>query len=264
LGAGTGLQGDYFNGMALSGAPLLTRIDPTINFRFDYDQHPVVLSPAPGIVPDDFYSVRWTGFVQPLYSETYTFYTNSDDGIRLWVNNVLLIDSWIDQNASIQRSGTIALVAGQKYDIKIEFYEKASASETRLYWSSPSTAKAIVPTSQLYPPGAAALVVNAATQTVTTLSLEKVISSVPSITSTISPNPVTPGQSARVQINSDKPGTVAINIVSSDGFIISTQKVNLVAGTNTTTVNTSLLGQGFYVISITGGDKPVNIKLLVE
>ncbi|HTE12028.1 MAG TPA: PA14 domain-containing protein, partial [Chitinophagaceae bacterium] len=150
-GTGTGLQGVYYNGIALAGAPLLTRVDTSINFIFDYDQRPVVLSPAPGIVPDDLYSVRWTGFVQPLYTETYTFYTNSDDGIRLWVNNVQLIDSWIDQDGSVQRSGTIALVAGQKYDIRIEFYEKASASLTRLYWSSPSTAKAIVPKSQLYP-----------------------------------------------------------------------------------------------------------------
>ncbi|HTE11194.1 MAG TPA: S8 family serine peptidase, partial [Chitinophagaceae bacterium] len=149
---GTGLQGVYYNGTTLAGTPLLTRIDPTINFVFDYIQQPVVLSPAPGIVPEDLYSVSWTGFVQPLYTETYTFYTNSDDGIRLWVNNVLLVDSWIDQDGSIQRSGTIALVAGQKYDIKIEFYEKAGSSVTKLYWSSPSTAKAIVPRSQLFPP----------------------------------------------------------------------------------------------------------------
>jgi len=143
-GQGSGLQGVYYNGRALSGTPLLTRIDPVINFDLSW------ASPAPGTVPQDNYSVRWSGQVQAQYSETYTFYTTSDDGIRLWVNGVQLVDNWVNQDAT-EKSGTIALVAGQKYDIVVEYYEAAGDAVTRLSWSSPGTPKAIVPPSQLYP-----------------------------------------------------------------------------------------------------------------
>ncbi len=245
--------------MTLSGTPLLTRVDPTIDFDLGTG------SPAAGTVPVDFYSVRWTGQVKAVYSETYTFYTNADDGIRLWVNGVQLVNNWADQ-APTEKSGAIALVAGQKYDIVVEYYEKDGGALTQLKWSSASTPKTIVPQTQLYPPvGAGNLVAAAATAVVTdNTSSSARVSAVPVTTSSVSPNPVTPGQSARLQINSDKTGTAVINIVNSNGFIISTQKANLLAGVNTTSINTSMLGQGFYIVNITGGDKPVNIKLLVE
>ncbi|HTE11700.1 MAG TPA: PA14 domain-containing protein, partial [Chitinophagaceae bacterium] len=261
--AGAGLQGVYYNGITLAGTPLLTRIDPTINFKFDWDQQPIILSPAPGIVPDDFYSVRWTGFVQPLYAETYTFYTNSDDGIRLWVNNVLLVDSWIDQDASIQRSGSIALLAGQKYDIKIEFYEKAGASVTKLYWSSASTPKAIVPESQLYPPASSARMMDN-TAFLQGVKLPEIASAFVSTTAGISPNPVKRGQPARLQINSNKTGEAVITVMGSNGYRISNRAINLVRGTNTTNINTNALAQGLYLISITGGTKPLTVKLIVQ
>ncbi len=144
--AGTGLTGTYYNGMTLTGTPLLARVDPTVNFDIGNG------SPAPGTVPVDFYSVRWTGQVKAVYSETYTFYTNADDGIRLWVNGVQLVNNWVDQGTT-EKSGSIALVAGQKYDIVVEYYEKDGGSVTQLQWSSASTPKAIVPQSQLYPTG---------------------------------------------------------------------------------------------------------------
>jgi hypothetical protein len=104
--------------------------------------------------------VRWTGEVEPLYSETYTFYTTSDDGVRLWVNSQLVVDSWIDQSPT-EHSGTIALTAGIKYDIQMDYYENTGGAVAQLRWSSASQAKEIIPQSQLYestgptPPGAA-------------------------------------------------------------------------------------------------------------
>ncbi|MEP6728441.1 MAG: PA14 domain-containing protein, partial [Bacteroidota bacterium] len=143
-GAGTGLQGVYYNGITLTGTPLLTRIDPVINF----DSYG---SPGPG-VPADQYSVRWTGQVKPLYTETYTFYTTADDGIRLWVNGTQLVNNFVAQGAT-ERSGTIAMVAGQKYDIIIEYFEGSGGAVSRLSWSGARTPKAVVPQSQLFPPG---------------------------------------------------------------------------------------------------------------
>jgi len=141
VGTGTGLRADYFNGMAFDTL-VTTRTDPTVGFDWE-------ASPATGVNPDQF-SVRWTGQVQPLYSQTYTFYTLSDDGIRLWVNGQPLIDNWTD-HASTEDSGTLALTAGQKYDLKLEFYDDASAAIASLSWSAPSQVKQVIPSTQLYP-----------------------------------------------------------------------------------------------------------------
>jgi len=100
-------------------------------------------------IGDDTFSIRWTGRIEPLYSETYTFRTTADDGVRLWVNNQLIIDQWADQPAT-EYSGTIALVAGQRYDIRLDYYENGGQASAKLEWSSPSQTRQVVPQSQLY------------------------------------------------------------------------------------------------------------------
>ncbi len=69
----------------------------------------------------DNYSVRWTGQVQATLTGNFTFTTTADDGVRLWVNNQLVIDNWVDQGATSRTSAPIALVAGTKYDIRMEY-----------------------------------------------------------------------------------------------------------------------------------------------
>ena len=140
--SGTGLKGDYYNSVNLTGAVVFSRTDATVNF--DWGSHP-----GPDVGSDNF-SVRWSGQVQPLYSETYTFFTTSDDGVRLWVNGTPVINNWTDHPAT-ENSGTITLTAGQRYDIRMEFYERSGGAVARLSWSSPSQIKQIIPMSQLYP-----------------------------------------------------------------------------------------------------------------
>jgi hypothetical protein len=140
-----GLQGDYFSNATLTGAPVLTRQDPNINFDWGYG------SPD-GLVPSDYFSVRWTGSIVPRYSERYTFTINSDNGRRVWVNNQLIIDKWTN-DWGIDYSGSINLVAGQRYAMKVEFFEYDGAANCKLWWQSASQSKEIVPQSQLLPPG---------------------------------------------------------------------------------------------------------------
>jgi hypothetical protein len=139
---GTGLYANYYQGKNFE-THKVTRTDATVDFAWGNG------SPDPSI-PIDGFSVRWSGQVQPSYTETYTFYTQSDDGVRLWVNGVQLVNNWTD-HGSTENSGTIALTAGQKYSIRMEFYENAGLSEARLKWSSPSQAKQAIPQSALYP-----------------------------------------------------------------------------------------------------------------
>ncbi len=144
LGSGTGLRGEYYTGQTnFAGYPPLVRIDPVIDFSFGTG------SPDPSISADLF-SIRWTGKVQPLYSQTYTFYVTSDDGSRLWVNGQLLINKWKNQ-APTESSGTIALTAGQQYDVVLEYYENASSASVSMSWASVGQVKQIIPQTQLYP-----------------------------------------------------------------------------------------------------------------
>ena len=80
----------------------------------------------------------------------------------------------------------------------------------------------------------------------------------------VSPNPVKPGQSARLRFSSDKSGAATVSIVNANGLIVSQQRTLLVKGINNIMISTGAFSQGFYIISVTGGSKPVNSKLLVR
>ncbi len=153
---GTGLKGEYYNNIDFTDLKL-TRTDGTVNFDWGYG------SPDTSIAVDTF-SARWTGQVMAKYSENYTFFTTSDDGVRLWVNNQLVVDRFVDQPAT-EAKGNISLVAGQKYDIRLDYYENAGEAVSKLGWSSASQAKEIIPTSQLFSTGLPTAKLNAASVT---------------------------------------------------------------------------------------------------
>lgn len=141
---GSGLRGEYFSNMNLSGAPALTRTDPSIDLSWGAG------SPSPSI-PNDQFSVRWSGQVQAEFTENYTFHVFSDDGVIVWVNGQKIIDRWFDQFGPEVASTPVFLQAGQKYDIKILYYENCCGAEIHLKWSSASTPKQVIPTSRLFP-----------------------------------------------------------------------------------------------------------------
>lgn len=141
-GNGRGLLGVYYNGINFDDRAF-SRIDPTIDFAWEN-------TPPGTSIGADNYSVRWTGEVEAGFTETYTFYTTTDDGVRLWVNDVLLIDQWIPQ-APTEYSGSIALVAGQRVAIRMEYYEDLGGATAKLSWSSDRVAKQIIPRGNLFP-----------------------------------------------------------------------------------------------------------------
>ncbi len=142
-GTSGGLSAQYFDNMDFT-SPKLTRTDATVGFNWGTG------SPSPQIASDTF-SVRWTGTVTPAFTQAYTFYTTSDDGIRVWVGGALVIDNFTD-HAATENSGTTAVLnAGQAYPIQIDYYEKYGEAVATLSWSSASQAKQIVPSSRLSP-----------------------------------------------------------------------------------------------------------------
>lgn len=141
-GTGTGLTGAYYNNMDFTGSSFV-RNDTTLNFNWGSN------APHSQLGVDTF-SARWTGQIQPRFSEAYTFFTTSDDGVRLWVNNQLIINNWTDHGAT-QNQGQITLAAGQKYDIKLEYYENSGSATINLEWQSANQVRQVVPQTQLYP-----------------------------------------------------------------------------------------------------------------
>jgi len=147
-----GLRGDYYVSAPGTYDQFTTLkatvVDPNIDF---IDLEPT-LDSLTG--QNDHNTIRWTGQIQPRYSETYTFSVVGDNGFRLWVDNQLIIDHWVDDWDNPQTGTPIALRADQRYDIKVEFFEDIGGSNLHLSWSSPSQPKEIVPNTALYlPPG---------------------------------------------------------------------------------------------------------------
>lgn len=140
--SGTGLLGQYYRGKGFREL-ILSRTDATVDSSTWSGG-----SPAPG-VPADHFSARWSGWVEPPSSGSFTFYATVDDGVRLWIDGELLIDDWTDTPGV--HTCTANLIANHKHEIRLEFYENAGGATCQLAWSGPGVTQAIIPTARLYP-----------------------------------------------------------------------------------------------------------------
>jgi len=120
------VRGEYFANRDLAGEPTLVRDDAAIDFNWGYG------SPAPEIPRDDF-SVRWTQQVSLATGGSYTFSATSDDGIRVKVDDALVIDRWRDQSPTTT-TGSIDLAAGA-HTVVVEYYERGGTAVARVRWS---------------------------------------------------------------------------------------------------------------------------------
>ncbi|GIN71397.1 hypothetical protein J14TS2_18720 [Bacillus sp. J14TS2] len=100
----------------------------------------------------DYNTARFTGTIVPEYTEDYTFHMVGDDGFRLWINGVMIIDFWEQKWEIPQVSSPISLEAGKHYDIKIEYLQGWGGAWLRMEWESASQEREIVPESALYLP----------------------------------------------------------------------------------------------------------------
>lgn len=142
-GTGTGLFATYFANETLSGDPILSRVEARIDHSWG--------SGSPGSpVPVDVFSARWEGEIEPRVSEPLTIIARTDDGVRVWLNDVPVIDAWILRGAA-DSTYTFTAVAGQRYRIRMEYFEHYGSAVAKLWWQSANEPKGPIPTSQLYP-----------------------------------------------------------------------------------------------------------------
>jgi beta-glucosidase len=124
-----GLKAEFFANKNLEGQPVLTRIDPEVNFDWGTG------SPGPGVPVDEF-SARWTGKVVPTISGKYRFGAIADDGARIYLDGKLIAEDWSD-HAPTNISGEVTLEAGKTYDLKLEYYEGKVGAVAKLAWQLP-------------------------------------------------------------------------------------------------------------------------------
>jgi beta-glucosidase len=137
-----GLKGEYFRGRDFAGPPLLTRIDSTVDFRWDRGAPTNDMVARGELPPDraldnDEYSIRWTGQLVPPVSGRYELTVTGDDGFRLVLDGRTIVDEWTPTSRARARSAAIDLEAGRPYDIRLEYFESVRDAEIRLAWTLP-------------------------------------------------------------------------------------------------------------------------------
>ncbi|MEN8156746.1 MAG: PA14 domain-containing protein [Bacteroidota bacterium] len=147
-GDGIGLTRTYWTGKAGGRGwfvdSVCSEIDPVVDEAWS--------DVSPGCdMEKDFWNARWQGEIEPLFSETYTFYLTLNDMGILWIDNQPVIDQWGSSLPGQTFTGTIDLEAGQRVPVQLDFAEMTGEASVKLEWSSPSNLRQVVPQSQLYP-----------------------------------------------------------------------------------------------------------------
>jgi hypothetical protein len=150
--AGTGARGYY----TANGGYDSSRVDPVIDTNWEKN------SPFPNW-PRDWFNVTWRAKVQPIYTDYYNFYTNSDDGAGLYILINGVWENLIKQPSGDYRDGDrvppdgpvskpVLMTAGTLYEILLVYRERKERAKIKLSWSSQRVSRQVIPASQLYLP----------------------------------------------------------------------------------------------------------------
>lgn len=121
-----GLKGEYFNNRNLEGTPALTRIDNQLEFDWPW-------APGDGVNVDDF-SIRWTGFLKSDQALDGWLGLSSDDGIRMYIDDQLVIDNWT-KGATSMVTTPKNIEKGKKYKVRIEMWEGGWGARAHFRWN---------------------------------------------------------------------------------------------------------------------------------
>ncbi len=149
--AGGGIKAEYFNNTTLSGEPVLTRLDPEIDFDWGNAEVAGENSPDASINVNNF-SARWSGDLEVDLTDTYTFHITANNGFRLWLDGRPIIDYWGNTTTSSRESDPIELAGGNTYSIRMEYFEGDDVAIAQLFWESSTREQQIIPSGALQPP----------------------------------------------------------------------------------------------------------------
>ncbi len=240
VGTGTGLRGYYFDGPdnqepLFGQTPAFSRLDPTVDFNWGGG------SPDPDRLGNDYFLVRWKGYVEPLFDGLYNFHVVADDGIRLEIDGRTLIDAWVPQPPT-QWTGSIFLEGGVQYPLQLEYFEEAGGAVCELYWSSEDLERSIVPVYQLFPD------LPFATDQLNRRALAAY------------PNPV--GDLLTLAFEGASAGHARLSVHNNLGQVVREQQLALPRGRFTTTVDFSDFPAGPYWVRLAEGRGSVLLKIV--
>jgi beta-glucosidase len=131
-----GLRAEYFSNLAFADAPLIDRIDQRINFDWSGADS------VRGILPAQF-TVRWTGTIQSNSSSLHVFRARADSGIRVYLDEKLIIDDW-SEHAAHPDVTTRFLDAGRVYRLRVEYKNTGGGGAIAQFgWASLKVPEAI-------------------------------------------------------------------------------------------------------------------------
>lgn len=133
---GTGFRADFYSDTALT-----THVGT---------QHLASVELADRALPT-VRGVRWTGELLPASTGTYSFTVRATDGVRLWVDGRLVVDSWVDTSGSRDVTRTAALVADRRTRVQLEYYRRTSTGNCQLFWTPPGGTAQGVAVSRVVP-----------------------------------------------------------------------------------------------------------------
>lgn len=142
LGAGPGLAAAYFAGRDFQ-RPSGVYADANIDFE-DWQLNDLVQ--ARGHVAHTL-SILWTGQIRLAAAETYTLFFQLRGRVRLWIDDALVIDDWVDSGDLREPRGTVA--GGGWRNLRVEWDQIDGPMTARLSASSSSRDKAVVPQADL-------------------------------------------------------------------------------------------------------------------
>jgi beta-glucosidase len=124
-----GLRAEYFSNLTLSGTPILDRVDQRINFDW------ATSNPPRGILPPQF-TARWTGLIRANDDSLHVFHARADAGIRVFLDDELIIDDWTDHAAHPDVT-TKLLKAGRIYRVRVEYKNSGGGGAVAQFgWAS--------------------------------------------------------------------------------------------------------------------------------
>jgi hypothetical protein len=136
LGFTQGLTAEYYEGEDFNQLRT-TRIDSSIDFDWGAS------SPGPQVSADGF-SVRWRGCISPTYTETFILHATADEGVRVWVDDVLVINQWGAGTVN-EHTANVDLRAGIPAVLVFEYVERSGDALAKLEWSSPRQSREVIP-----------------------------------------------------------------------------------------------------------------------
>ncbi len=123
---GTGWNAQFFNSADLTGAVVFTQAFPSgINVNWGTS------SPAPGVVNEDNWSARFES-VQLFNQGTYEFVVASDDGVRVFIDNVLVLDRFVGRTLTTDRFQS-TLTAGT-HTLRLEYFDSIDQAALQFQW----------------------------------------------------------------------------------------------------------------------------------